>query len=248
MARLTHPQFIRNRRRRLLLDATYQDKLLATNPIAYWPLNEGSGTTITELAGVGNGTYTGVTWDGTQHHGEPAPYFDGANDYGAIYTAALAAAVDFDEGSLNIWVKATTAFWNSTTPFYAMQIFRDSSNVLSIFKPGSANQIWMRRVGAAATHTVQITGVGGEDWIHFGMRWSVSGDELAAYVNGVPAGTPQSGLLAATGAITLVPAGTLVGAIINTPAQVLDGYLHDALIHDKVLTDNDFTSIYQGGL
>lgn len=38
---------------------TYADLVLSLKPVAYWRLNETSGTTIVDTMGVQNGTYVG---------------------------------------------------------------------------------------------------------------------------------------------------------------------------------------------
>ena len=88
--------------------AAYAADVLATSPIAYWKLNEGSGSTVEDSSGNGyDGSYTGVTWDGETFLGDAVPYFDGANDYANVYSAGLQSAVDFEEGCILAWCKVS---------------------------------------------------------------------------------------------------------------------------------------------
>src|ERR1035438_9353240 len=66
----------------LVSPTTYQQALLSLNPIAYWPLDESSGTTAYDVIGGYNGTY-----NGTYALAQPGPTnsFFGASSYSAAF-------------------------------------------------------------------------------------------------------------------------------------------------------------------
>ncbi|MGC9238014.1 MAG: hypothetical protein ACP5GF_14190, partial [Thiomonas sp.] len=86
--------------------ATYADIVLSDSPVAYWPLNETSGTTAHDLSGNGlNGTIeSGVTIGESQ--GIPrAPgsfLFNGSSGY--IDVPASSLLCPLSEGTVEAWV------------------------------------------------------------------------------------------------------------------------------------------------
>ena len=81
--------------------------ILALNPIAYWKLDETSGTTAINYGTLGtaaNGTYSGATLGQVAAPGGGlAPLFDGANDLLNIYSVALQGAFNGATGSALIF-------------------------------------------------------------------------------------------------------------------------------------------------
>ena len=72
---------MRDRRKGQNAAAAYRAKVLATSPIAYWPLNEASGAVAVCLNDSDlNGSYSGPTLANAAGPFAPdmAPYFDGA--------------------------------------------------------------------------------------------------------------------------------------------------------------------------
>jgi len=91
---------------------TYQKDLLALGPLAYWPLNETSGTVAYDMAGGYNGTYIGgvtLAQPGVTNSSFGSPSysasFDGASGY-----------VDIPEGPFNITGAITVAAWVNLNP------------------------------------------------------------------------------------------------------------------------------------
>ncbi|HKW30231.1 MAG TPA: LamG-like jellyroll fold domain-containing protein, partial [Verrucomicrobiae bacterium] len=91
----------------VITPAKYQQSLMSLNPIAYWPLNETSGTVAHDLVGNYNGTYIGgctLAQSGPTNSifGSPSRsvLFDGTSGY-----------VDIPEGPFNITGGITTVAW-----------------------------------------------------------------------------------------------------------------------------------------
>jgi hypothetical protein len=88
--------------------------VLTTTPLAYWPLNEFSGSTVYDQVEEYDGTYTGPLLATINAPGRTrAPYFDGLNDRADMQPAALQAALSRSEFSMMAWKFSTSG---STTP------------------------------------------------------------------------------------------------------------------------------------
>lgn len=226
--------FLDKRWRNYYYQNAYASRVLATNPIAYWPLNEGSGSVIQDKSGNGyDGAYTGVTWDGTQFvKGGPVPFWDGANDYGDVYSAGFASAFDLDEGCILIWVKmADASVWTDVTTRTLYLFQRDAGNRVFFNKLNSANEIRLRRTGNGTSQTLDHT-INNPDWFSVILSWSVMNDALKLYINGVQAETTQMGLLASVGS-GLDSSATVLGAASQAPIQIHHGYLGNVAIYNR---------------
>ena len=85
----------------------YQANLLALGPLAYWPLDETSGTVAYDMASGYNGTYVGNVTLGVP--GVPLAGF-GTSSYGAAFDGTT-AYVDIPEGPFNITNGITAMAW-----------------------------------------------------------------------------------------------------------------------------------------
>lgn len=172
----------------------YTNKVVALAPIAYWPLADASGAVATDASGNGrNGTYSNVTLGAPGiGDGRTAASFNGTSSYVDIY-AAISAIIPYDEGSISVWVRDTaidTATrqiigWRITTGDIRYQLTQSASKRPSISRT------------VAVSDLIVFTPV----WTHLCATWSVVGNSLKLYRNGVSVGTPST---AATisGAIT----------------------------------------------
>ena len=90
---------------------TYQQAIVSLGPIAYWPLDETSGTIAYDVIGGNNGTYTissaiGSTY--TLAQAGPTNSFFGSPSYSTYFQSAY---VDIPEGPFNITNAITTVAW-----------------------------------------------------------------------------------------------------------------------------------------
>jgi hypothetical protein len=223
--------------RRRILGGSYAAKVLDLGPIAYWPLDEASGSVAAcRVNSAQNGTYTGVTLanDATGPFGTPAPYFDGTNDYVNIYSATLSGAFDRDTGSLAQWIKVyNVGVWTDGSARTTLYLRDDASNYFSLSKPINSRFYWLRRA-AATNQAMAKNGIAETDWIHVALTWDQTAEELKAYYNGVQEGATQSGLLAWTGG-GLNNTQAAIGAGSTVPASVWHGYLAHPALWDRVL-------------
>jgi len=87
--------------------SAYQTSVLSLNPLAYWPLNETSGTVAYDVVGGYNGTYNGNVSLGQA--GPSTPEF-GSSSLAASFDGST-AYVDIPEGPFNITGAISTAIW-----------------------------------------------------------------------------------------------------------------------------------------
>lgn len=225
---------------------TYQSIVLGTqsaNLIAYFPLNETSGTVADDLSGVSaDGTYSGVTLNATTFlNGDPAPSFDGVNDYVNIYSSALNSAFNSAEGSIQAWVQvANTSVWTDTLDKYAVNIANGSSNRARMFKMTLDGRFNNNFVGGGTSRQIQKTGLSDANWHQFILTWSSSGNTVTAYFDG---GLINSAAYATwTGALSST--GVTIGANGTSGANPWYGYIAHVAVWSKQLTGTDATALY----
>lgn len=142
----------------------YSALILSLGPIAYWPLNDASGTAAVNLVDTAlNGAYTGVDLAQAQ---APfvAPLF-GTGDYCNIYTTGLNTVLNRSEGSAVAWVKVA-----------ASGVWTDGADRKAFYIASASNQ--------------EIFHFGRQ----MGLTWSVAGDAVKAYKNNAQVGTTQATL------------------------------------------------------
>ena len=221
----------------LASDMAYTNKVIALSPIAYWPLAEASGTTIVDESGNGrNGAYTSVTLGQTGiGDGRTAASFNGTASFGNVFSASLAAALNNQEGSLALWIRASGAgVWTDGAQRRCVRLAVDANNSLVIFKATTNNQLsWTYQAGGTSS-TRSKAGVSSTAWLHVALTWSKSGDAVKAYFNGVQEGATLTGLGVWLG--LLASSTTLIGATSQTPGGVWSGTLAHVAVWANVLS------------
>lgn len=218
----------------------YHQRVLATDPIAYWVQDEKSGAVAYDLvsgrvAGAQNGAYTGVTLgqDGIGD-GRTSPYYGGANDYTNIHSATLAGAFNSSTGTALIWFRIGAAgVWTDGNQRNALTLVVDGANGIQIFKDGNANLMACRYRAGGVTKNVVIPSGGTLDWIHIGLTWNKPADEMRPYYNGTQFGATQNGLGVWAG--NLAAAFTNIGCYQTIPNFVTNGYIAHVAVWGRVL-------------
>jgi len=208
--------------------AAYRAKVLATGPIAYWPLNETSGAVATCLVNAAqNGAYTGVT---LANVADPtgagvAPYWDGLNDYCNVYTATLAAALSKTTGTMLLWAKRPNPpGWDlANIADLFRPVFVNTSNTLGISKVNAAAW-WEYMQGATVVRRTDTPAT--DAWLCLACTWSTVADEFLAFKNGAQVSTTGTGLVAPSGALSKA----VIGARDTTATRPWQGWIaHVAL-------------------
>jgi hypothetical protein len=225
----------------------YDKKVMATNPIAYWPLSELSGSTARCLVNSAqNGTYTGVTLGQaiTDSNGVRfiCPLFDGANDYADVYSATLNSAFNGDEGSLALWARVyNVGVWTDGT-YRAMFMLSDNSNQNRVRPRRSTTDNRINgsyEAGDVSEDTKWNIGPS-VDWVPYGMSWSASGDIVRFYGNGVEQDTSST---LGTWVQNFHQNKCCIGAATKTPTSVWYGWVAKVAVWDSVKPPAHFVKL-----
>jgi len=228
--------------------ASYADRVIATGPIGYWDQGEQAGTISFDISGHSplsqrDGAYTGPTLaQAGIGDGRTSALYDGATDYDNIYSASLAAAFNATEGTLLCWSRvANVGVWADATLRYIMRLAVDNNNVVAIERRANAGQLrWSYRAGSV-TEEIALAGLVTIAWFSMALTWSVTGNQVIAYFNGLQTGVPQAIAGAWVGALN---AGTtLIGAGTQVPANVWNGWLQHGIVWDRPLTPAEMLSL-----
>ena len=230
-------------------DETYIERVLATqfaNLIAYWPLNETSGTSADNAEGTAarDGTYArNVTTMGTSTgigDGNTAPVFDGTNDVCDIYSASFNTALNTSTGTAAIWMQAEVAEWGDATLRRPLYMAVDGDNRIYIQRSSANELVVVYEAGnTIISHTV--TGFTTANWYHVGLTWDTGEDEVIVYQNGSQFSSILTGLGTWVG--DLNSSNTTIGATSNGPANAWNGRLAHCATWSTALTAGDILSL-----
>ena len=238
------------------MTTSYTEKVLRirdTALVAYWPLNENSGTTAWDWSNNAyNGTSSNVVpADKTLYGGDGGPcyYFNGTSSYVNIY-AALAGAIT-TVGTGSIWFACENNYLDGTTLGRIFTMGADANNVLLIEKTATANTMRLAYIAGSTTKSVSpviykegLSAVGRE-WHHLAMTLSVSSDAFKIYVDGAQSGSTQTSLGTWSGAV----ASTLfcIGAGATTPSNVFKGWLQHMALWSVALSADEIADLAKIG-
>jgi hypothetical protein len=207
---------------------SYNNRIIASAPQVYFPLDEISGSVAKNWGSLGaavNGAYVGVDLRNTPGpKGSQCPYFDGVNDYVNVYFAALAAAFNLALGSFMLWAKMAGSAWTDGSYHFMPHLGHDGNqNYIRIIKSNSNNTMSWSIVAGGAGRTV--TGSGNTDTGFFNvlLTWDVAADQAIVYKNGLIVGNTLTSLGTWSGA--LVSNLCTVGAQTTNPSFPFLGYL-----------------------
>lgn len=96
----------------------YQEKVLLTSPLAYFPLTELSGATCYDLVAGRNGTGSGIVRSYTGPNGTPATEFDTA-DLVNLLSGGIGSVFPLTEGTIMAWCRCDE--WVTSSPRYVLR-------------------------------------------------------------------------------------------------------------------------------
>lgn len=203
---------------------------LAFGLVAYWKLDETSGTTIYDVAGSNNGT-----WLGSADVNPITGVIDGAQQFNTLYDERI--SVGSSASINNISTNVTVAGWINTydlTNSYSY-IFSNDRDCCGVYKgydlriqtTGPRFQVW----GIDSTNHMAFAGaVPKNQWNHFAGTYD--GTQLQIYKNGVLAGTTIY-----NGSIdTPASFAGVIGGLASHTGLTLTGALDDIRIYNRVLS------------
>lgn len=186
---------------------------------------------------LNNGLYRNVTL------GQPgigdgltAASYDGTTSFDNIYSAALNADFNNQEGTVAAWAKMSAAgVWTDGTQRSVVRLGADNNNFVIIDRSTTNNELRFRYTAGGTAIAVATTAFGGSlAWLSLACTWSKSGDAFKAYVNGLQVGTTQTGLGVWAGALGATVNN--LGAGTTGPATPWSGLLAHAMLWNTPLT------------
>jgi len=199
-----------------------EDTILSLGPIAYWKLDETSGTVATDVSGnARHGTYSasGLTLGGS-FAPFVAPTFDGTNGHVNIYSASLAGAINGDEGTIVALIRPASL----AGTLNALRTTGGTADILRLGRAGSQG-VATRQSTFGSTASLAGGAIVASSWSLLVMSYSlttttarlyVNGNEVAATLTDVDVGwssTPASVAMVISGITTLSPAARWAGEI-----------------------------------
>jgi peptidoglycan/xylan/chitin deacetylase (PgdA/CDA1 family) len=225
----------------------YYEKILALNPIAYWRMNETSGTTaVCSINELQTGTYArNLTTMGTTASpiaGEVAPSFDGAgNDYLDIYSTTFRDAFELaveGDGSISLWAKVPLSVWTDSTSRQFFTLRDDTNNYVQMNRHTNDNYLRTVYRAGAVSNTIDVLGQSDTEWVNWIFTWSVTGDYFKVFKNNIQIAETKTGLGEWDGPISSLY--TLIGASFKSPVNnPFLGSISNFAVFNKVLSENE---------
>lgn len=223
--------------------------------VAYWPMNEYSGTSAIDLGSQWStngehGTYTAVKLANRYApDGSPAPYFDGSTSKLNVYVAASEDSTLV--GTVSAWFAMEKNYLDGTTLGRIFSMGVDANNVVLLEKTATANTMRAAYIAGSTTKSVSPTiyaRLGGQkaEWHHLAMTYSATDDAVKVYLDGLQSSTTQTSLGTWSGSV----ASTIyvVGASATTPSNVFKGWIAHVAQWTSVLTADEIRELSKMGL
>jgi len=227
----------------LMGGGSYASRVLATGPLALWPLSETSGTTASELVFGGNGTYTGATLNAATFAGSPAPTFAGTiSSYADLYSAGLASAFNASAGTALVWARVASTFWTDGVGATLFNFGADGNNVVRVDKAGN-NQLRGTHAAGAVFKSVLFT-VTPVVWFQVGLTWSVANDRVRVFYNGAQQSTNQTALGTWAGDLNNQRCGLANAFFAPITGGAFPGALSTMALWARELTPGEVASLY----
>jgi len=223
---------------------------MAGNEVFHFPLDEESGTTMTNLFGTGDGTHSGAAaTPSAGFDGGYARFFDGINDYSDLVPAnAWAALFDGAEGSIAAWAKVFNAgVWTNGVINRIVTIEVGITNdYIYIWKNSSSNNLQIQfRVASTSIHSVSHT-MSTTEWFHVAIAWTDNGNYSRMFINGSQVGSDLDN----AAAWAAPPSGVrnTIGAFSTAAVQPWHGYERNVACCKVALTDAQILAQYNNGI
>jgi len=224
------------------MPGSYRGWSFASEPVAYWPLDELSGTIAKEIVRGSNGVYAGTylfTTGGAVGAGFGTPHrivnFNGSS--GFVQVPRLIGETDF-----------TIVFWLRTTTTGGGPNWYSGRGLVDGEMGGSANDFGVALVGAKIGFGIgnpdltlpSVKSVNNGAWHQVAVTRSSSSGAMKIYVDGAL----DSSTTGPTGART-APAALRIGSIqTGTANGYLSGSISDVAFYDQVLTADQIATFY----
>jgi Concanavalin A-like lectin/glucanases superfamily len=214
----------------------------AANFIDFWTLGDLGGTTIVDNI---NAARNGVYQNSPALHSNlfadfvhVCPTFNGANQYGDVFSASLAAAFSLAEGTLMAPFYIAPEPLTDANVYVCASFSADASNEVTIFKNGQ-NTFTMRYIGGGITKLVSASVFSANGWHIPIATWSTLNNRFRGYIDGTQTGGDQTPLPTWVG--SLVAGRCNIGAFAG-PGFFFPGSLAMIGLWTKELTSAEVAS------
>lgn len=202
----------------------YETTILADNPVAFFRMNENSGTTAFDATGGASATISGVTLN------QPSA---GTGLSGSFQFTSASSIVEISRNlltgsafSVEMWVRSTS--W--TTRSYLLGHYMSDMSAWIDISTGSGGSLRFRVSGSEGSGDA-LPSLTLDTWQHLVFTWGA--DTLKCYLDGVLSATRTiSGFVPAVATSGNVNLGSRI-----TTQQPFYGYLDEFAVYDYVLTD-----------
>jgi hypothetical protein len=221
----------------------YADVVLAKNPVAFWRLNETSGTTMVDASGNGHdGTYTSVALGatGVGINSDKAGTFNGTSSKSLVP----------DDSAFNL-LNFTVEAW--------MRLVAPTAGDLRVMNQQDGSNYWLLHLNQVSPGDYQLTAwysLDGVNNVHRGPNLNDGGfhhiaitrdtvnDLLTFYVDGAQAGTA----VATASNVTYTIASDVAIGSTAAGSQFFPGIIDEAVIYNTALTAAQIQENYLFGL
>lgn len=170
--------------------------IFGSSLVAYWPLNETSGTTITDASGNGRtGTYSNVTLGqaGIGDGNTAAGFVPASSSWGNVQSTGLASAFNGATGTIAGWFLVSAAgIWTDGAGHNIINLLADANNNVSFQKYTTNTQLRFTRKAGGSQSNVIANSSSPAGWTHIAMTWDTGANQFIAYLAGAQFGTTQT--------------------------------------------------------
>jgi len=231
--------------------SAYSDKVIADGAVAYWRLNETSGTTAVDVIGGNNGTISGgvtLNQSGALVDGDKAMTFDGAT--GTKITAAGIQNYPIGTGPL------TFEFWMRTTKPNGGNVFMfDSGSAgggrgFHVYMQSAGPIVWGVNNGSATTTVNSVQAVNTDKWRYVvgvvERLYDAIHDRIRLFIDG----TFEAQIDLGTAGQSLTPATSLFMGAWQSGASPTSyiGSLDEVALYTTALTPTQIAAHYAAGV
>lgn len=235
----------------------YQDVILADAPVAYYRLNETSGTTATDSSGNGrNGTFTGSTLNQAGLvpailSGNASVFF---NNGGANYLTVPTSVRTALNGAAGITVEAWVKL-EALTTFQELFAIPNTGTTLAFegaFNSTGGMQLFARSISTEGGATDTVTAAAGTfvtgTIYHVVAVVDYANNDLIIYKNGVQVAAKTDCAFDFPALQTQTAASSKIATnITGMAASVVDAWLDEVAIYARVLTPTEVEEHYRAG-
>jgi hypothetical protein len=220
------------------------------NLVAWWPINEGSGTMALDYSG--NNRYLTLAGSGVwESDNIMGPYMrlNGTNAYFGSVTSNVQTNMGItSQVTVCIWAKSASATWNTSGTLMNQRTAVDSTIAFILHPEATTSNIYMRVYSSASNFTLTTYRAASDitKWNHY--TGTYDGKSVKIYFNGQLANvvTNTSGANSINGPLFAINKPVYIGYdYVGGADRFLAASVADARIYNTVLTESEIASVIQ---